>query len=151
MFALLGLHLLAAAIWVGGMFFAYVCLRPAAVATLEPAQRLSLWSLTLFKFFNWVWLAVIILIITGHGMIGVYGGMKVVGTHIHIMLATGYLMMLIYAHLFFSPFKKLKRAVAAEQWQEAGKFLSQIRLFVAINLGLGLFTLFIASGGKFLL
>ena len=38
----LTLHILGAVVWVGGMFAAYVCLRPAAGA-LEPPQRLKLW------------------------------------------------------------------------------------------------------------
>ena len=151
MFAFLGLHILSATVWVGGMFFAYLCLRPVAGSLLEPPQRLKLWDQVFAKFFKWVWLAVIILIATGHGMIAVYGGMKNVGTHVHIMLLTGYVMIAIYGHLFFSPYRKLKKAVAEEQWQEAGKFLQQIRLFVAINLALGLFTVFIASGGKYIL
>ena len=36
------LHLLSAVIWVGGMFFAYMVLRPAAATLLEPPQRLPL-------------------------------------------------------------------------------------------------------------
>ena len=43
------LHLLAAVVWVGGMFFAYVALRPAA-AQLEPPARLTLW-VGVFKIF----------------------------------------------------------------------------------------------------
>jgi len=37
------LHILGAVIWVGGMFFAYMALRPAIVETLEPPFRLKLW------------------------------------------------------------------------------------------------------------
>ena len=40
----IALHLLAAVIWVGGMFFAYMALRPAAASLLEPPLRLPLWS-----------------------------------------------------------------------------------------------------------
>ena len=40
---LLMLHLSSAIVWVGGMFFAYVCLRPAAIELLEPPARLRLW------------------------------------------------------------------------------------------------------------
>ncbi len=37
------LHVLAALVWVGGMFFAWTILRPAAVAALEAPARLGLW------------------------------------------------------------------------------------------------------------
>ena len=38
----LALHMLGAVVWVGGMFAAYLCLRPAA-GSLEAPQRLRLW------------------------------------------------------------------------------------------------------------
>jgi len=38
------LHVLAAVVWVGGMFFAWMVLRPAAVSALQPPERLMLWS-----------------------------------------------------------------------------------------------------------
>ena len=53
----LTLHILGAVVWVGGMFAAYVCLRPAAGA-LEPPQRLTLWRGFFAKFFPWVWVSV---------------------------------------------------------------------------------------------
>ena len=59
-------HLLAAVIWVGGMFFAYTALRPAADKLLEAPQRLKLWRKTFISFFIWVWLAIIALPATGY-------------------------------------------------------------------------------------
>ena len=71
----ISLHALAAVIWVGGMFFAYMALRPVAAQLLEPPIRLELWSQTLAQFFPWVWLAVIALPATGYWIIfAVYGG-----------------------------------------------------------------------------
>ena len=55
------LHILAAVIWVGGMFFAWMILRPALGASLEAPQRLQLWSAVFPRFFVWVWLAVLLL------------------------------------------------------------------------------------------
>ena len=49
---LIALHLLAAVIWVGGMFFAYMVLRPSA-GLLEPAARLPLWQRVFGHFFPW--------------------------------------------------------------------------------------------------
>ena len=45
----LAFHILGTVVWVGGMFAAYVCLRPAAGA-LEPPQRLRLWRNFFAKF-----------------------------------------------------------------------------------------------------
>jgi uncharacterized membrane protein len=46
----LTVHILGAVIWVGGMFAAYFCLRPAAGAPEVP-QRLRLWRNFFQKFF----------------------------------------------------------------------------------------------------
>ena len=54
----LALHILGAVVWVGGMFAAYMCLRPAA-GPLEPPARLKLWRAFFGKFFPWVWLAIL--------------------------------------------------------------------------------------------
>ena len=147
----LTLHLLAAVIWVGGMFFAYMFLRPVAASLLEPPIRLALWHETFKRFFIWVWLAVITLLITGHGMIALYGGFASIGKHVNVMLATGYLMFLLFAHLYFAPFKKFKAYVAETDWPEAAKQLNTMRRIIAINLTLGLTTVVIASGGKFVM
>lgn len=133
------------------MFLAYACLRPVAAKTLEPAERLTLWRGVFESFFRWVWLVIAVLIITGHSMIYFYGGFGAIGKHVHLMLGTGYLMILIFAHLYFAPFKRLKQHVDDKNWPEAGKQLNHIRKIVAINLTLGLVTVVIASGGKFLL
>lgn len=143
------LHLLAAVIWVGGMFFAYVCLRPVAASLLEPPLRLTLWANTFSKFFPWVWVAVFTLLFTGHAMIAFYGGFAGIGKHVHVMLALGYVMFLIFGHLYFAPFKRLKLAVTAQDWPVAGGHLNTIRKMVGINLTLGLITVTVAGGGRF--
>lgn len=143
------LHVLSATLWVGGMFFAYVCLRPAALA-LEPAARLNLWADVLARFFRWVWLAVALLLFTGFWMIfQLPGGMKGVGPHVHWMLALGLLMMLLAAHVFFAPLRRLRRAVAESHWTDGGKALGQVRILVAVNLALGLVVVAIGSGGRY--
>ena len=146
------LHILAAVIWVGGMFFAHVVLRPVAAAQLEPPVRLTLWVGVFKRFFPLVFAAIAILLVTGYWMIlSFYGGFDAVGLHVHIMIWTGYVMMLIFFHVFFAPFKRLQRAVAAEDWAAGGKSLAQIRSLVGVNLLIGLAIIAIASGGRYLL
>lgn len=145
------LHVLAATVWVGGMFFALVCLRPAA-ADLEPDIRLKLWAGALRRFFPWVLMAVMVLLATGFWMtIAVLGGFRNVGLHVHLMTGIGLLMMLLALHAYFAPLRRLRRQVAASHWADAGKALNQIRLLITINLVLGLAVVAIASGGRFLL
>lgn len=132
------LHVLATVIWVGGMFFAHQCLRPAALATLEPPQRLALWRVVFGRFFPWVWGAVIVLLLTGQMLIRQMGGMGAVPVAVHVMVAIGYLMAGIYFYLYFSPYAALKRAVDGQDWPAAGAALNRIRGLVGVNLLLGL-------------
>jgi len=131
------------------MFFAYMCLRPVAATLLEPPLRLQLWSRTFTRFFVWVWIAVVLIPVSGHAMIIMSGGSGNVGMHVHIMSGSGYLMIALFLHVFFAPYRRLKRAVVESDWQEAGRNLNQIRRIVGINILLGLFTIVAALSGRY--
>jgi uncharacterized membrane protein len=144
------LHILSAVIWVGGMFFAYITLRPVTAKLLEPPLRLSLWSHVFKRFFPWVWAVIITLLVSGIWMVAiVFGGISNIGLHIHIMIVLGLLMMFLFMHLFFSPYKRLTLAVTDQDWPTAGKALNQIRQLMAINLVLGLIVVAVATGGRY--
>jgi len=142
------LHVLGVVVWVGGMFFAYIALRPAAAALLEPPQRLPLWQATLRKFFVWVWVAVALILASGLWMIHMLGGFKAIGFYVHLMFALGIVMMLVFAHVFFAPFRRLTRSVQAQDWKPGGAALGQIRKLVGLNLILGLLTVAVAILGR---
>ena len=149
--ALIALHLLATVVWVGGMFFAYVALRPVAATLLDPPQRLPLWTHTFARFFPWVWIAVVLLPATGYAMVfGVFGGMGQVGLHVHLMQGLGWIMILMFMHVYFAPFPRMRRAVTIGDFPEAGSQLAQIRRIIGINLILGLIVVVIASAGRYL-
>ena len=143
----ISLHGISAVIWVGGMFFAYMALRPVAASLLAPPERLNLWSKTLGRFFVWVWLAVILLPLTGYWMIfSFFDGFASVGWHVHLMQAFGIVMILIYMHVFFAPYQKLRRALKVEDFAAGANSLAQIRQLVGLNLLIGLVVLVIAFG-----
>ncbi|HET7798116.1 CopD family protein [Nevskia sp.] len=144
----LAVHTLFAAIWVGGMFFAYVCLRPT-LAGIDPKTRTTLWAQVLHRFFGYVFVSAALLLGTGLHMIRGLGGMANAGPHVHIMLTLGLVMMALAAHVWFAPLKRLKLAVKAGDVPEAGRRVGQIRIFVGINLLLGLTVIAIASGGRY--
>jgi uncharacterized membrane protein len=146
---LLCLHIAAVTLWVGGMFFAYVCLRPVAALQLEPPVRLRLWRAVLARFFPWVWVAVTVLLGSGLLMISAVG-MKAAPVHWHLMLSAGLIMMSIFLHVFFAPYKRLARAVDASDWPAAGAALAQIRTLVGFNMALGFATVAIATLGRWL-
>ena len=143
------LHALSAVVWVGGMFFAHQVLRPAAV-TLEPGPRLALWSRVLGRFFAWVFAAIVLLLASGYAMIAaVFGGFAKIGLHIQLMQGIGILMMLIFLHLYFAPWRRFRAAVARQDWAEGGRQLGQIRAIVTINLVLGILIVAIGSSGRY--
>ena len=146
----IALHVLSAVIWVGGMFFAYMAMRPAVVEVVEASQRGVLWCQTLSRFFRWVWLAIALLLVTGYWMIfNVFGGMAGAGWHIHMMQALGLIMMLLFFHIYFVPFRRLKHAVAEKNPEEGARRVGQIRKLVCINLVIGIVVVVIGAGGSY--
>ncbi|MGH7116071.1 MAG: CopD family protein [Stellaceae bacterium] len=142
-------HILAAVVWVGGMFFAHQVLRPA-VGALEPAPRLALWSRVLGRFFGWVFVAIVLLLASGFGMVfGLYGGFAGIGLYIQLMMGLGILMVLVFLHLYFAPWRRFRAAVARQNWAEGGRQLAQIRALVMVNLVLGLVVVAIGGSGRY--
>ncbi|MFL9808531.1 MAG: DUF2269 family protein [Pseudomonas sp.] len=146
-FALLyALHVLAATVWVGGMFFAWMVLRPAAVAMLQAPERLRLWTDVFRRFFVWVWVAVLVLPISGIGMWHMrFGPLESAPRYVHIMAGLYLVMLALFLRIQLLQLPSLKRAVEAEQWPAGGPVLGQIRRLVGINLILGLLVVALAS------
>jgi uncharacterized membrane protein len=133
--ALLLIHITGVIIWVGGMFFAYFCLRPAAAKLLSPAQRLPLWLATLGTFFRAVAVAVVAILASGLAMFLQVG---FAGAPIgwYVMASFGIAMAVVYAYVYSVFYPRLSRHCAAGAWPEAGSALNGIRRLVAGNLAL---------------
>ena len=133
---LLFLHLAAAIFWMGGMGFVLLALRPAAHAQLQPPQRLPLMVQVLRRFFVLVIASIAVLLATGVPLL-----MQVPGAQAprgwHAMAGLGVLMVLVFGHIFFVPWRRMQRAVAAQQWPEGGKRVNQVALLVKVNFALG--------------
>jgi uncharacterized membrane protein len=142
-------HILSAVVWVGGMFFALIVLRPATAA-LEPGARLDLWLGVFERFFVWVIAAIVLLLASGYAMIfGVYSGFRGIGLHVHIMQALGIVMMLLFFHLYFAPWRRYRAALTRRDQAAAAGQLAQIRAIVTVNLLLGLVTVAVGSSGRY--
>lgn len=133
---LLFLHIAATIFWMGGMTFMLLALRPAAHALLQPPQRLPLMVQVLRRFFVLVAISIAVLLATGGWLL-----MQVPGAQApagwHAMAGLGVLMMLVFGHIFFGPWRRLQAAAAAQDWAEGGKRMNQITLLVKVNLALG--------------
>ncbi|HET7865781.1 MAG TPA: CopD family protein [Burkholderiaceae bacterium] len=143
-YALLKLvHLGSAIVWIGGMFFALFCLRPAAMG-LEPAVRVPFMATALGRFFAvvlWVGLAALA---SGVAMVVRVGqATRTTGAPFNMpadwmaMAVLGVLMLAVFGHIRFALYKRLQRAVAAQDWPAGGAALADIRFWVGVNLAFG--------------
>jgi uncharacterized membrane protein len=143
------LHIFSAVVWVGGMFFALIVLRPATVA-LEPGARLDLWLRVFERFFVWVFAAIVLLLASGYAMVfGVYAGFRGIGLHVHLMQGLGIVMMVLFFHRYFAPWRRFRAALARRDQAAAAAQLGQIRTIVTVNLFLGLVTVAVGSSGRY--
>ncbi len=129
-------HLAAGIVWMGGMALVILALRPVAVARLAPPERLALMCAVLARFFVMVWASIALILATGFWMLSMTD-MKMAPTGWHAMSGLGLLMCLIFAHIWFAPFRRLKAAVATSDWPAAGNALGQIHPLVLTNFVLG--------------
>jgi len=142
------LHLTGVVVWVGGMFFAHHCLRPAALQ-LPPPQRLPLMAAALGRFFGFVTGALLLLWASGLAMMlqSGFGGAPVAW---HAMMGVALVMTAIFAVIRLLRYPRLRAGVAAGDWPAAGAALNDIRILVVVNLGLGWLTIAIATLGRLL-
>lgn len=141
------LHFTGIVVWVGGMFFAHLALRPAA-QRLPPAQRLPLLAETLSRFFGWAGLSVLAVLGSGLWMSEALGGFRATPPSVHAMTALGVVMSMVYAYIVTGPYRRLKRAVIASSWEAGAAAMATIRRLVALNLVLGLVTIAAAALGR---
>ncbi len=142
-------HLLSVVIWVGGMFFAYMVLRPVAAEVLQPPERLQLWNKVFSRFFKYVWGAIFFILVSGLYMMYLYGSMSAVPRYVHVMLLLGITMLVIFSYVFFAQYQGFTQAVAAKEWPKAGAILAAIRKLIATNLSLGILTFAVVEIGRY--
>ena len=143
-------HLLCVVLWVGGMAFAHFCLRPAVVV-LEPPVRLRLLHAVLRRFFTIVLGATALLVLSGLWMIGRTAKQVVQGgASFHwpadwlLMTVVGLVMVALFGHIRFVLFKRFAVAVTALDWPAGGAALAKLRVWVGVNLALGVTVIVVA-------
>jgi uncharacterized membrane protein len=137
----LAVHVLCAVIWVGGMFFAYVVLRPG-MSVLEPIQRIALHTQVFRRFFLVVWHVMPLILLTGFAVLfGFYGGMANVGWNVHLMLLLGLIMSAVFLLIVFGPYARFRRTTDRAT---AAASIDRIRQLIGINLVVGIVTVVVA-------
>jgi uncharacterized membrane protein len=135
------LHLLCAVLWVGGMFFAYVVLRPS-LAAIEAPQRMLLHTQVFRKFFLVIWHAMPLILITGFAMIGLNWNMATAPWQIQAMMGLGLLMAAVFLAIVFGPYRQFRRTTDRNRMASS---LNTIRKLIGVNLILGLATVIVAG------
>ncbi|CDW93972.1 MULTISPECIES: CopD family protein [unclassified Thiomonas] len=130
------LHLVAAVIWMGGMAFILFAMRPAAFALLQPPVRPQFILATLQRFFPLVWISIAVILISGL-IIMLQIGFAQAPMGWHAMLGIGLVMMAVFAHIYFAPYRRARQAASQQDWPALGRALEQIHPLVVLNFSLG--------------
>ncbi|MDP2822537.1 MAG: hypothetical protein Q8O52_07640 [Sulfuritalea sp.] len=140
------IHLAAVIVWVGGMFFAHVCLRPVAAAQLPPAQRLPLLAAVLGRFFAVVGWGLLLLWGSGLARFAQAGAASPWNWHAMVGIAT--VMTILFILIALRYHRRMLAAVAGQDWPAAGVAMNAIRQLVLTNLVLGFATVAVAVIGS---
>jgi uncharacterized membrane protein len=141
------LHLLSAVLWVGGMAFALMVLRPS-LGVLEPLDRLTLHGQVFSRFFRIVWHVMPLILLTGYAMLfGFYGGFGGVNAAVHLMHLLGLIMAAVFVYIALVPWPALRTALETDDKATAVASLERIRTLITVNLVVGLLTVAIAPCG----
>lgn len=142
------IHLLGAIAWIGGMFFAYFFLRPAAAEVLQPPQRLPLWSAVFRRFLRSMAVVVTLILATGLFML-MQGDPRQAPVGWHVMMGLGFAMAAVYGYIHAVLHPELRAHCERAAWPAAGQTLNRIRQLVALNLVLGASTVVAALSPRF--
>ncbi|MFZ1377195.1 MAG: CopD family protein [Geothrix sp.] len=142
------LHLLGAITWFGGMWFAYFCLRPAAAKSLNPPERLPLWTATFEYFLRYITIAVVLIVISGFALL-LQVGIRVAPVGWLVMAALGMVMTIVFGYVYISLFPRLRAHCLASAWPSAAIVMNEIRRLVAVNLILALCTVVAAVFSRY--
>jgi uncharacterized membrane protein len=137
----LAVHVLCAVIWVGGMFFAYVVLRPS-LSVLEPIQRIALHTQVFRRFFLIVWHVMPLILLSGFAaLFGLFGGPATAPWNVSVMMLLGLIMSAVFLLIVFGPYARFRRSTDRATIVAS---MDRIRKLIAVNLVLGIVTVVVA-------
>lgn len=145
----LAVHAAAAVFLVGGLMFALIILKPGAQA-LDERANLTLWRDSLRRFLARSWIAVVLLLASGYGLIHlIYGSLPSAPRFVRAMGALALAIAAVLAYVQFFPWRAFREAVAASTWPTATRKVSEVRTALAILMVLGLLAVLIGSAGRY--
>jgi uncharacterized membrane protein len=144
-----GIHSVAVVILVGGLFRGYMAVSPMS-GDYTKSSGLQLAQGALRRFFPWVWVSILVLPVTGYVvMFATYGSFAAAPLYINLMQAISWVMIALFAWLFFVPWREFKFHIDAEKWSAAGANLARIDKINLVNLLLGIIAVVTGSTGPY--
>lgn len=146
----LPLHIVAAIVLLGGLFFASVVFRPIARdLDIETASTLrqQVWS----RFFAWGWVSLLLILATGIAMVFLrFGGFSGVPLIHRANMAIGIPAMALFGYVFFGPWHEYRRRVARRDWSAAQEEIKRIHVLMGVIVGLGFVASVVSAIGRFI-
>lgn len=131
------LHVLGAVVWVGGLFFLLLIMRPA-ISQLDPPLRVDVYRAAFHRFLRMLWVVIPGMLITGYAMMfGEYGGFTDGRWNLHLMHMLGLGMAALFMTIWFGPYQLFRRG--------QGRAIDLIRPLLVTSLLLGLATIVVAT------
>jgi uncharacterized membrane protein len=144
------LHIVAAIVLLGGLFFASVMFRPI-VRDLDIETASSLWQRMLSRVFAWGWGSLLLILATGIGMVFLkFGGFSGVPMIHRGNMIIGIPAILLFGYLFFGPWQRYRRTASRRDWNAAAKEIRRVRVVMAIILVLGLVASVVSAVGRYI-
>lgn len=128
---MLFLHIFFAMVWIGGMAYSLLFLKPSLKEILQEEQKQRFLNSVFSRFFLGVWLSIIVLFITGMGLWHGYRKDFSENLLFHLKLFLFALMTMVFIYIYFFLFRRGK--------------ISQVPNLVAVNLFLGILVLMIIT------
>lgn len=128
------IHLLSVVIWVGGMAFLMLVLRPGLMA-VEPGARITVQGALFRRFFRTVWHVMPIAVISGLLLLILDYGHQTIPWPVMVMQTGGILMAAIFIGMFMVPNRHLQTKLAAGT--ATAEDILPVRRLVLLNLVIG--------------
>ncbi len=106
--SLLFLHLFFAVVWIGGMIYSLLFLRPSLKEIAQQETKDKFLRAVLSKFFLTVWISILVLFISGMGLWHGYRRDFTENTLFHTKLFLFGLMVFLFFYIYFFLFRKNK-------------------------------------------
>jgi len=150
------LHLLATTVWIGGMAFNILVLRPS-LSVIEPAKRVKLVGIVLKRFIYFAWLSTGILIFTGiflgrgapEALLRSNYGIALIIKHAIVVVMT--VIVALVRFVFFPKLRMFLSELDVKVYEttklppELVTLLGKIVALVKLNLTLGVFVLLVTA------